>query len=103
MLKYLWMVTQDLFLPVTFVSLMHAVLGRQFGKKGRAFHRTGIILGNLASLVLAYYKNTSNLIISSHWNHVIYAVIMGFTLAFVLFLLFFGRKKPDAAIFGFGE
>ena len=36
MLKYLWMVTQDLFLPVTFVSLMHAVLGRAFGKKGRA-------------------------------------------------------------------
>ena len=29
MLKYLWMVTQDLFLPVTFVSLMHAVqIGR---------------------------------------------------------------------------
>ena len=84
MLKYLWMVTQDLFLPVTFVSLMHAVQGRAFGKKGRAFHRAGIILGTLASLVFTYYKNTSNLIISSHWNHVIYAVIMGFTVLFVL-------------------
>jgi len=103
MLKYLWMVTQDLFLPVTFVSLMHAVLVRQFGKKGRSFHKAGIILGDLASLVLAYFKNTSNLIISSHWNHVIYAVIMGFTLAFVLLLLIVGRRKPEAEHLGFGE
>lgn len=93
MLKYFWMVTQDLFLPVTFVSLMHAVLWRQCGRKGRPIHRTGIIIGILASVVLAYMKNTSNRIISSHWNHVIYAVIMAFTLLFVLFSLFFGRKK----------
>ena len=103
MLKYLWMVTQDLFLPVTFVSLMHAVMGRAFGKKGRAFHRAGIILGTLASLVFTYYKNTSNLIISSHWNHVIYAVIMGFTVLFVLLLLLFGRRKPEGERFGFGQ
>ena len=103
MLKYLWMVTQDLFLSVTFVSLMHAVLGRAFGKKGRAFHRAGIILGTLASLVFTYYKNTSNLIISSHWNHVIYAVIMGFTVLFVLLLMFFGRRKREGERFGFGQ
>lgn len=96
MLKYLWMVTQDLFLPVTFVSLMHAVLGRQFGRKGRTIHWVGIILGILASAVLAWFKNTSNLIISSHWNHVIYGLIMGFTLFFILFLLLFGRRKRDS-------
>ncbi len=93
MLKYLWMVTQDLFLPVTFVSLMHAVLIRQYGKKGRAAHWAGILVSLLASAVFAYYKNNTNLIISSHWNHVIYAVIMGFTLAFIVFLPLFGRKK----------
>ena len=96
MLKYLWTVTQDLFLPVTFVSLMHAVLGRQFGRKGRAYHWAGIILGILASAVLAWFKNTTNLIISSHWNHVIYGIIMGFTVAFILFLLLFGRKKRES-------
>lgn len=96
MLKYLWMVTQDLFLPVTFVSLMHAVLERQFGRKGRVFHRFGIVLGILASAVLAWFKNTSNLIISSHWNHVIYGVIMGFTLAFILLLPLFGHKKRES-------
>ena len=94
MLKYIWTVTQDLFLTVTFVSLMHAVLGRQCGRTGRRLHWWGIILGIAASAVLAYMKNTSNRIISSHWNHVIYGVIMGFTLLFVLFSLFFGRKRP---------
>ena len=96
MLKYLWMVTQDLILPLTFVSLMHAVLGRQFGRKGRAFNGTGIVLGVLASAVLAWFKNTSNRIISSHWNHVIYGIIMGFTAIFILLLLIFGRKKRES-------
>lgn len=96
MLKYLWMVTQDLILTVAFVSLMHAVLGRQFGKKGRVFNRAGIVLGILASAVLAWFKNTSNRIISSHWNHVIYGIIMGFTAIFILFLLIFGRKKRES-------
>lgn len=95
MLKYLWMVTQDLILPVAFVSLMHAVLERQFGRKGRAFNRAGIVLGILASAMLAWFKNTSNRIISSHWNHVIYGIIMGFTALFILFLLIFGRKKRE--------
>ena len=105
MLKYLWMVVQDLFLPVTFVSLMHAVLGKQFGRRGRAFHWAGILLGILASAVFAYFKNTSNRIISSHWNHVIYGVIIGFTLAFVLLLILFGRKKreSDSSPLRFGE
>ena len=71
MLKYLWMVTQDLFLPVTFVSLIHAVLYRQVGKKGRKFNVIGIILGNLTAIAFAVVKNTTNRIISSHWNHVI--------------------------------
>ncbi len=93
MLKYLWMVTQDLFLPVTFVSLMHAVLGRLYGKKGRCADWTGIVVSLAASAVFAYFKNNTNRIISSHWNHVIYAVIIGFTLAFILFLILFGRKE----------
>ena len=97
MLKYLWMVTQDMFLPVTFASLMHAVLGNRFGKKGRTFNWVGIALGFLASAVLTWFKNTSNRIISSHWNHVIYGVIMGFTLAFILLLLIFGQKKRENA------
>ncbi len=105
MLKYLWMVTQDLFLPVTFASLTHAVLGRQLGRKGRSLHWAGILLGVLASAVLAWFKNTSNRIISSHWNHVIYGIIMGFTVAFILLLLIFGRKKrgSDTDALRFGE
>ena len=98
MLKYLWMVTQDLFLTVTFVSLMHALLARQCGRRGTSFHWTGIVLGILASVVFSYVKNTSNRIISSRWNHEIYLVIMAATLLFVLFLLLFGRKKESAGV-----
>ena len=92
MLKYLWTVTQDLFVTVTLVTWMHAVLARRCGKPGRAFHGVGIILGVAASAALAAVKGNSNKIISSHWNHYIYAFIMGFTLAFILISLLAGKK-----------
>lgn len=100
MLKYIWMVTQDLFLPVTFVALMHALLGRCCGKRGYAVHTTGIVLGVIASAVLAFVKNTSNRIISSHWNHVIYAIIVVCTLLFVFTSAVFFRKKKDHSSMG---
>ena len=92
MLKYLWTVTQDLFVAVTLVTWMHAVLARRYGKQGTTLHGAGIILGVVASAALAAAKGNSNKIISSHWNHYIYAFIMGFTLAFILFSLFAGKK-----------
>ena len=33
MFKYLWMVTQDLFLTVTLTTLMHVMLSRLLGKR----------------------------------------------------------------------
>ena len=78
MLKYIWTVTQDLFLTVTFVSLMHALLGRSLGRKGYQANFIGILLGVLASAVFAYFKNTSNRIISSLWNHRIYGMYLFF-------------------------
>ena len=92
MLKYLWTVTQDLFVTVTLVTWMHAVLSRRYDRYGRAFHGVGIAVGVVASAVLAAVKGNSNKIVSSHWNHYIYAFITGFTLAFILFILLSGRK-----------
>ena len=92
MLKYLWTVTQDLFVAVTLVTWMHAVLSRRYDRYGRAFHGVGIILGVVASAALAVVKGNSNRIISSHWNHYIYAFIMGFTLCFALLSLLVGKK-----------
>ena len=92
MLKYLWTVTQDLFVVVTLVTCMRAILARRYGKDGRIFHGAGIVLGVIASAALAAVKGNSNKIISSHWNHTIYAFIMGFTLAFILLGLFAGKK-----------
>jgi len=93
MLKYLWTVTEDLFVVVTLVTWIHAVLGRLYGKPGRRFNAAGIIAGVVASAALAAVKGTSNRIISSHWNHYIFAAITLLSLLFVLFCLIFGRKE----------
>ena len=100
MFKYLWMVTQDLFLPVTLATLMHVMLSRLFGRKGRMFHGISLGVGVLASVVLAAVKFNTRLIVSSHWNHYIYAVILVLTLLTLLFTLFFGRKEHAASSAG---
>ena len=93
MFKYLWMVTQDLFLTVTLTTLMHAMLSRLFGRRGRLIHGIALGAGVLAAVALAVVKFNTKLIISSHWNHYIYAVILALTVLILLFCLLFGRKK----------
>lgn len=97
MLKFLWTVTQDLFLTVTFAALTHAVLGRTAGKKAQKAHIIAVCVSVAASAVFTYFKNTTNRIISSHWNHVIYAVIIGFSL-FFLFLSLFQKERTNKGI-----
>ena len=92
MLKYIWMVIQDLFLPVTFVCLMHAFLKTRFGKKGLFYHWIGIAAGIICSIALALVKYNTNKIVSSRWNHYIYIVIIVFTILFLAFSLLFGKK-----------
>ena len=87
------MVTQDLFLAVTLISLMHVMLSRLQGRKGRMIHGTGLATGVLASIALATVKYNTNLIISSHWNHYIYAIILALTLLILLFSILSGRKE----------
>ncbi len=93
MLKYLWTVTQDLFVTVTLVTLMHALLTRLYGRFGKRFHGIGIGVGVAASAALASVKGTSNKIVSSHWNHYIYAFSLAFILAFIILCLIFGRRE----------
>ena len=97
MFKYLWMVIQDLFLAVTFTSLMHSMLSRVTGQRGRLIHGIGLGVGVLASIVLAAVKYNTKLIISSHWNHYIYAIVMSLTLLFLVFTSCFGRKEKQPA------
>ena len=92
MQKYIWMVIQDLFLTVTFVTLMHAVLRTCFGRRGTRVHWCGIGAGVVASIVLALVKYNTNKIVSSRWNHKIYIVIILFTVAFLIFSLISSRK-----------
>ena len=95
MLKYLWTVTQDLFVTVTLVTWMHAVLERLYARFGRRFHFAGIGAGVIAAIALAAVKGTSNRIVSSRWNHSIYIFVMATTLAFVLLILIFGRRGKE--------
>ncbi len=97
MFKYLWMVVQDLFQAVTFVTLMHTMLSRVAGHRGRLIHDIGIITGVLASVALALLKYNTRLIISSHLNHFLYAIMMSLTLLFLVFTCCFGRKEKQAA------
>jgi len=92
-LKYLWMVTQDLFLAATYATWMHAMLGRLFGRRGRVVHGAALGAGTLASVILAIVKNNTRLIISSHWNHYIYAVILILTAALPVLTAVSGRRE----------
>ena len=96
MLKYIWMVIQDLFLAVTFVTLIHAMCKARFGQKALAIHTVGIILGTVSSIALAIVKNTTNKIVSSRWNHKIYIFIILFTLVFLVFSLIHARAEFTA-------
>ena len=99
MLYYLWSVIQDLFYTVTITTLIHAFLGRLYGRTGRRGHAIGLIAGVAAGTALAVVKQTTNKIISSHWNHWTYAYLMAFIVAFFMLSLFLGRKegkKPAA-------
>ena len=93
MFKYLWTVTQDLFLAVTLTTLIHILLSRLFGRRGRIIHGIALGVGVLASVALAIVKYNTNLIISSHWNHYLYAVLLALTLLILLLTILFGRKE----------
>ena len=47
----------------------------------------------LASAALAAAKGTTNRIVSSHWNHYIYAIILAFTLLTIVLSFIFGRRE----------
>ena len=95
MFKYLWMVTQDLFLAVTLTTLMHVTLTRLLGKKGKTIHGIALGAGVIASVALAAVKFNTRLIISSHWNHYIYAVILALTFIVLLLTALCGRKERE--------
>ena len=87
------MVTQDLFLTVTLTTLMHVYLSRLAGERGKRIHQIALAAGVLSSAALAAVKFNTRLIISSHWNHYIYAVLLPLTLVFLIFTLLSGRRE----------
>ena len=102
MFKYLWTVTQDLFLAVTLTTLMHVTLTRLLGEKGTRVHWSALGAGVIASVALAAVKFNTRLIISSHWNHYIYAVILALTFIVLLMTVLCGRKENAGMSAGTG-
>ena len=96
MFKYLWMVIQDLFLTVTLTTLVHSMLSRAAGRIGRLVHSIGLGAGVLASVALAIVKFNTRLIVSSHWNHYIYAVLLVLTVLFLILSLCFSRNERQS-------
>ena len=96
MFKYLWMVIQDLFLTVTLTTLMHTVLSRVSGRKGRLIHCVFLGAGVLASVALAIVKYNTKLIVSSHWNHYLYAVVLALTVLFLILTACCSRAESMA-------
>ena len=92
--------TQDLFLAVTLTTLIHILLSRLFGRRGRIIHGIALGVGVLASVALAIVKYNTNLIISSHWNHYIYAVLLALTLLILLLTILFGRRENPGTVAG---
>lgn len=97
MLKYLWMVVQDLFLSVTCITWMHAMLSRLFDRAGRRIHSISIIIGLVASAALAVIKYTTRWAVSSHLTHHLYGVIVAASLLFLVSLIIWGRKENSAS------
>ena len=93
LLKYLWTVTQDLFLTVTFAAWMHGLLSRLYGRGGRRMHGIALGVGALAAAALAGVKQTTNKIMTSQWSHYLYGAIVVLTLIFLVLSLIFGRKE----------
>ena len=91
------MVIQDLFLTVTYVTFMHTMLSRVCDRKGRLIHGIALGLGVVASVALAIVKFNTKLIISSHWNHYIYAILMTLTILFLVLTFCFGRKEKQSS------
>ena len=109
MLKYLWMVTEDLFMVVTLTTWMHAVLSRLFGRRARLIHGIGLGVGVVAAVTFTLVKSQTNKIMDTQWNHYTYAVIVVLTALFVLLALILGRHEgrqrfgvPGALVCGAG-
>ena len=80
---------------------MHAVLVLLCGRTGRRGHIAGICAGVAAGTALAAVKQTTKLVISSHWNHWTYVFLMVSIAAFIVCSLIRGGKTGKTGKSGF--
>ena len=92
MLKYIVTVTEDAMIAAPLLVLIYA-LSVLTCKKGRVIQWTGLLVSILASIAMAIVKNTTNKILTTQWNQVIfYLTILSSALYIILMLLFL--RKP---------
>lgn len=100
MLKYIYTVTEDLWIPATLITLLYAFCVTLWGRRGRIYLWAGIGAGIAASAAMAVVKNTTKLIYTNHWNLWIFIVTAALAVLFVIFSAIFAKKQPGRAKVG---
>ena len=93
MLKYLIAVTEALALATVLLGLLYAYVNSAYGARGRNALHIGVGAGFAAAAVMAFLKNTTNLVHTNIWNMRIFATSLFALLLFALFSVKSLRKK----------
>ena len=85
MLKYLYLVTENLILAAIITGVLFSFMKMFYGRKGRNSQFIGCGVGLIAAGVMSYLKNTTKKFDMSLWN---LRTLMVFFIGFVIFIIF---------------
>lgn len=85
MLKYLYLVTEDLILAAIITGILFSFMKMFYGRKGRNSQFIACGVGLIAAGVMSYFKNTTKKFDMSLWN---LRTLTVFFIGFVIFIIF---------------
>ena len=100
MLKYLVLVTEDLLITVTLISLILALCRTAYGRRGMRIQAVCAVIGLLMSAVMSAAKNMTSKIATNQWNFYIFLVTIIFTILFMIASVVFGRRVEKLTVLG---
>ena len=96
MLKYLIQITQDMFVPCVIAALLYAYI-TLVDKKGRLALNVGAAVTFVFSLIMAYFRQTTNKVNTEAWNVRFIAISLIALIVFYVFSGIFVRKLMKKA------
>ena len=97
MLTYLVNVTTDLIAVAVLCGLLYAYVNRYYDHTGRLFQHIGMVVGLLASIVMAVMKNKTSLVHTGIWNMRIFIATTALFLILLVLAIPAIRKKLNGA------